>query len=119
MKLVSGNSNRDLAENIAEQLKTPLANCTVKRFSDKEIFIEMNENCRGEDVFVIQSTSFPANDNLMELLILIDTLKRASAKRITAVIPYFGYARQDRKPGPRTPITCSKTCSEFDSKIWC
>jgi len=105
MKLVSGNSNRDLAENIAEQLKTPLANCTVKRFSDKEIFIEMNENCRGEDVFVIQSTSFPANDNLMELLILIDTLKRASAKRITAVIPYFGYARQDRKPGPRTPIT--------------
>ena len=105
MKLVSGNSNRDLAENIAEQLKMPLANCTVKRFSDKEIFIEMNENCRGEDVFVIQSTSFPANDNLMELLILIDTLKRASAKRITAVIPYFGYARQDRKPGPRTPIT--------------
>ena len=105
MKLVSGNSNRHLAENIAKQLKTPLANCTVKRFSDKEIFIEMNENCRGEDVFVIQSTSFPANDNLMELLILIDTLKRASAKRITAVIPYFGYARQDRKPGPRTPIT--------------
>ena len=105
MKLVSGNSNRHLAENIAKQLKTPLANCAVKRFSDKEIFIEMNENCRGEDVFVIQSTSFPANDNLMELLILIDTLKRASAKRITAVIPYFGYARQDRKPGPRTPIT--------------
>ena len=105
MKLVSGNSNRHLAENIARKLKTPLANCTVKRFSDKEIFIEMNENCRGEDVFVIQSTSFPANDNLMELLILIDTLKRASAKRITAVIPYFGYARQDRKPGPRTPIT--------------
>ena len=105
MKLVSGNSNRHLAENIAKQLKTPLATCTVKRFSDKEIFIEMNENCRGEDVFVIQSTSFPANDNLMELLILIDTLKRASAKRITAVIPYFGYARQDRKPGPRTPIT--------------
>ena len=105
MKLVSGNSNRGLAENIAVQLKMSLANCTVKRFSDKEIFIEMNENCRGEDVFVIQSTSFPANDNLMELLILIDTLKRASAKRITAVIPYFGYARQDRKPGPRTPIT--------------
>ena len=105
MKLVSGNSNRHLADNIARKLKTPLANCTVKRFSDKEIFIEMNENCRGEDVFVIQSTSFPANDNLMELLILIDTLKRASAKRITAVIPYFGYARQDRKPGPRTPIT--------------
>ena len=105
MKLVSGNSNRLLAENIAKYLETPLADCTVKKFSDKEIFIEMNENCRGEDVFIIQSTSFPANDNLMELLILIDTLKRASAKRITAVIPYYGYARQDRKPGPRTPIT--------------
>jgi len=105
MKLVSGNSNRDLAENIGKYLNTPLANCTVKKFSDKEIFVEMNENCRGEDVFIIQSTSFPANDNLMELLILIDTLKRASAKRITAVIPYYGYARQDRKPGPRTPIT--------------
>ena len=105
MKLVSGNSNRLLAENIAKYLKTPLADCTVKKFSDKEIFIEMNENCRGEDVFIIQSTSFPANDNLMELLILIDTLKRASAKRITAVIPYYGYARQDRKPGPRPPIT--------------
>ena len=105
MKLVSGNSNRLLAENIAKYLKTPLADCTVKKFSDKEIFIEMNENCRGEDVFIIQSTSFPANDNLMELLILIDTLKRASAKRITAVIPYYGYARQDRKPGPSTPIT--------------
>ena len=96
MKLVSGNSNRNLAENIGKYLNTPLADCTVKKFSDKEIFIEMNENCRGEDVFIIQSTSFPANDNLMELLILIDTLKRASAKRITAVIPYFGYARQDR-----------------------
>ena len=105
MKLVSGNSNRLLAENIAKYLETPLADCTVKKFSDKEIFIEMNENCRGEDVFIIQSTSFPANDNLMELLILIDTLKRASAKRITAVIPYYGYARQDRKPGPSTPIT--------------
>ena len=105
MKLVSGNSNRNLAENIGNYLNTPLADCTVKKFSDKEIFIEMNENCRGEDVFIIQSTSFPANDNLMELLILIDTLKRASAKRITAVVPYFGYARQDRKPGPRTPIT--------------
>jgi ribose-phosphate pyrophosphokinase len=105
MKLVSGNSNRNLAENIGKYLNTPLADCTVKKFSDKEIFIEMNENCRGEDVFIIQSTSFPANDNLMELLILIDTLKRASAKRITAVVPYFGYARQDRKPGPRTPIT--------------
>ena len=105
MKLVSGNSNINLAENIGKYLDMPLADCTVKKFSDKEIFVEMNENCRGEDVFIIQSTSFPANDNLMELLILIDTLKRASAKRITAVIPYFGYARQDRKPGPRTPIT--------------
>ena len=105
MKLVSGNSNINLAENIGKYLNTSLADCTVKKFSDKEIFVEMNENCRGEDVFIIQSTSFPANDNLMELLILIDTLKRASAKRITAVIPYFGYARQDRKPGPRTPIT--------------
>ena len=105
MKLVSGNSNINLAENIGKYLDMPLADCTVKKFSDKEIFVEMNENCRGEDVFIIQSTSFPANDNLMELLILIDTLKRASAKRITAVIPYFGYARQDRKTGPRTPIT--------------
>jgi len=105
MKLVSGNSNRELSENIGKYLNTPIANCDVKKFADKEIFIEMNENCRGEDVFIIQSTSFPANDNFMELLILIDTLKRASSKRITAVLPYYGYARQDRKPGPRTPIT--------------
>ena len=95
MKLVSGNSNRDLAENIGKYLNTPLADCTVKKFSDKEIFVEMNENCRGEDVFIIQSTSFPANDNLMELLILIDTLKRASAKRITACLLYTSDAADD------------------------
>jgi ribose-phosphate pyrophosphokinase len=105
MKLVAGNSNRPLAEAIAAYLETPLARCIVRRFADMEIFVEVEENVRGEDVFVIQSTSAPANDHLMELLILIDALKRASARRITAVIPYFGYARQDRKPGPRTPIS--------------
>ncbi len=98
MKLVAGNSNRPLAEAIAAYLKTPLAKCVVRRFADMEIFVEVQENMRGEDVFVIQSTSTPANDNLMELLILMDALRRASARRITAVIPYFGYARQDRKP---------------------
>ena len=105
MKLVAGNSNRPLAEAIATYLYTPLARCVVRRFADKEIFFEVQENVRGEDVFIIQSTSAPANDHLMELLILCDALKRASARRITAVIPYFGYARQDRKPGPRTPIS--------------
>ena len=105
MKLVAGNSNRPLAEAIANYLETPLARCVVRRFADKEIFVEVQENVRGEDVFIIQSTSAPANDHLMELLILCDALKRASARRITAVIPYFGYARQDRKPGPRTPIS--------------
>ena len=105
MKLVAGNSNRPLAEAIASYLKTPLAKCIVRRFADMEIFVEVQENVRGEDVFVIQSTSAPANDHLMELLIIIDALKRASARRITAVVPYFGYARQDRKPGPRTPIS--------------
>ncbi|MGD8356355.1 MAG: ribose-phosphate pyrophosphokinase, partial [Methyloceanibacter sp.] len=105
MKLVAGNSNRPLAEAIATYLDTPLARCVVRRFADKEIFVEVQENVRGEDVFIIQSTSAPANDHLMELLILCDALKRASARRITAVIPYFGYARQDRKPGPRTPIS--------------
>ncbi|HZP08194.1 ribose-phosphate pyrophosphokinase [Methyloceanibacter sp.] len=105
MKLVAGNSNRPLAEAIATYLNTPLAKCVVRRFADMEIFVEVQENVRGEDVFVIQSTSFPANDHLMELLIIIDALKRASAKRVTAVVPYFGYARQDRKPGPRTPIS--------------
>jgi len=105
MKLVAGNSNRPLAHAIAAYLKTPLTQCLVRRFADMEIFVEVQENVRGEDIFVIQSTSYPANDNLMELLILIDALRRASARRITAVIPYFGYARQDRKPGPRSPIS--------------
>jgi ribose-phosphate pyrophosphokinase len=105
MKLVAGNSNRALAEAISRYLEIPLARCTVRRFADQEIFVEVMENVRGEDVFVIQSTSYPANDHLMELLIIIDALRRASARRITAVIPYFGYARQDRKPGPRTPIS--------------
>jgi ribose-phosphate pyrophosphokinase len=105
MKLVSGNSNRPLAEAIASYLKVPLARASVRRFADMEIFVEIQENVRGEDVFVIQSTSFPANDHLMELLIMIDALRRASARRITAVIPYFGYARQDRKTAARTPIS--------------
>ncbi|MEP0645119.1 ribose-phosphate pyrophosphokinase, partial [Parasphingorhabdus sp.] len=105
MKLMSGNSNLPLATDIAQYLNIPLTDASVKRFADDEIFIEIHENVRGEDVFVVQSTSHPANDNLMELLISIDALRRASAKRITAVIPYFGYARQDRKPGPRTPIS--------------
>jgi ribose-phosphate pyrophosphokinase len=105
MKLVAGNSNRPLAEEIAAALKVALTKGVVKRFADMEVFVEVQENVRGEDVFVLQSTSFPANDNLMELLILVDALKRASARRITAVMPYFGYARQDRKPGPRTPIS--------------
>ncbi len=105
MKVVAGNSNRPLAEAIAAYIKVPLTKGQVKRFADMEIFVEIQENVRGQDVFIVQSTSFPANDNLMELLILIDALKRSSAKRITAVVPYFGYARQDRKPGPRTPIS--------------
>ncbi|MGV2980565.1 ribose-phosphate pyrophosphokinase [Camelimonas sp. ID_303_24] len=105
IKLVSGNSNRQLAEAIASYLETPLAVCQVKRFADMEVFVEIQENVRGEDVFVIQSTSYPANDHLMELLIIIDALRRSSARRVTAVLPYFGYARQDRKPGPRTPIS--------------
>ena len=105
MKLVAGNSNRALAEAIAAYLATPLTKAVVRRFADMEIFVEIQENVRGQDVFVVQSTSFPTNDHLMELLIIIDALRRASAKRITAVLPYFGYARQDRKPGPRTPIS--------------
>jgi ribose-phosphate pyrophosphokinase len=105
MKLLAGNSNRPLAEAIAAFLKMPLTDATVQRFADMEVFVEIHENVRGEDVFLIQSTSYPANDNLMELLVCIDALKRASARRITAVVPYFGYARQDRKPGPRTPIS--------------
>lgn len=105
MKLVSGNSNRPLAEAIAAYLNIPLTKCMVRRFADMEVFVEIEENVRGEDVFVVQPTSFPANDHLMELLIIIDALKRASADRVTAVLPYYGYARQDRKPGPRTPIS--------------
>ena len=105
MKLVTGNSNRALAQSIASYLELPLTDCTVKRFADKEIYVEIHENVRGEDVFVLQSTSFPANDNLMELLILTDALRRSSARRITAVLPYFGYARQDRRAAGRTPIS--------------
>jgi ribose-phosphate pyrophosphokinase len=105
IKILAGNSNRPLAEAIAGCLNLPLTRAVVRRFADMEIFVEIQENVRGEDVYIIQSTSFPANDNLMELLIIIDALKRSSAKRITAVIPYYGYARQDRRPGPRTPIS--------------
>ena len=105
MKILAGNSNRPLAEAIAAYLGEPLTGCHVRRFADLEIFVEILENVRGRDAFIIQSTSYPANDNLMELLIMIDALRRASAQRITAVIPYFGYARQDRKPGPRSPIS--------------
>lgn len=105
MKLFAGNSNRVLAESICNYLNIPLGNAIVRRFADQEIFVEIKENVRGEDVFIIQSTSYPANDHLMELLIMIDAARRASARRITAVLPYFGYARQDRKAGPRTPIS--------------
>jgi ribose-phosphate pyrophosphokinase len=105
MKIMSGNGNLPLARAIAGYLELPLTNASVRRFADEEIFVEIHENVRGEDVFVVQSTSYPTNDNLMELLICIDALRRASAKRITAVVPYYGYARQDRKPGPRTPIS--------------
>ena len=105
MKIVCGNSNIPFGESVSAVLKTPLTKSTIKRFADKEISIEINENIRGADVFVIQSTSYPANDNLMELLLILDALRRSSAKRVTAVIPYFGYARQDRKSGPRTPIS--------------
>jgi ribose-phosphate pyrophosphokinase len=105
MKLVTGNSNRALAQAVASYLELPLTDCTVKRFADKEVYVEVHENVRGEDAFILQSTSYPANDNLMELLILIDALRRSSARRITAVLPYFGYARQDRKSAPRTPIS--------------
>ena len=105
MKIMAGNSNLPLAREIAAYLDLPLTDASVRRFADEEIFVEIHENVRGEDVFLVQSTSYPANDNLMELLICIDALNRASAKRITAVVPYFGYARQDRKPGPRTPIS--------------
>ncbi|MEE2694903.1 MAG: ribose-phosphate pyrophosphokinase [Pseudomonadota bacterium] len=105
MKIVSGNSNVPLAKEISKYLGVPLLKATIKKFPDKEIFVEIQENVRGEDVFVIQSTSYPANDHLMELLVIIDALKRGSAKRIAAIMPYYGYARQDRKSGPRTPIS--------------
>ncbi len=105
MKILAGNSNRALTAEIAAYIGVPLTKCQVRRFADMEIFVEIQENVRGQDTFIIQSTSFPANDHLMEVLIMTDALRRASARRITAVIPYFGYARQDRKPGPRTPIS--------------
>src|ERR1700694_5436626 len=104
MKILTGNSNRPLSEAISAKLALPLVKAHIRRFADMEVFVEILENVRGEDVFIIQSTSFPANDNLMELLITLDALRRASARRVTAVIPYFGYARQDRKSGPRPPI---------------
>ncbi len=105
MKLIAGNSNRPLSEAIAAYLNVPLTRAAIRRFSDMECFVEIEENVRGEDAFVLQSTSYPANDNLMELLVTLDALRRSSARRITAVIPYFGYARQDRKSTPRTPIS--------------
>ncbi|CCQ72276.1 ribose-phosphate pyrophosphokinase [Magnetospira sp. QH-2] len=105
MRILSCNSNRPLAEAVSAYLSLPLTKASVRRFSDMEVFVEVEENVRGADVFVIQSTSFPANDNLMELLVTLDALRRGSARRITAVMPYFGYARQDRKSGPRTPIS--------------
>ncbi len=105
MKIVACNSNRPLAEAVAAGLNLPLAKASIRRFADMEVFVEIHENVRGEDVFIVQSTSYPTNDNLMELLITCDALRRGSARRITPVIPYFGYARQDRKSGPRTPIS--------------
>ena len=105
MKILAGNSNAPLALAIAAHVGEPLTRCSVRRFADLEIFVEILENVRGRDAFIVQSTSYPTNDNLMELLIMIDALRRASAQRITAVIPYFGYARQDRKMGPRSPIS--------------
>ena len=105
MHIISGNSNPILAREISKELKIEIIDVSVTRFSDQEVFVEINENIRGKNIFVIQSTSMPANDNVMELLITIDALKRASANTVTAVIPYFGYARQDRKVGPRTPIS--------------
>ena len=115
MKIMTGNSNRPLAEAISAFLNLPLTKASVRRFSDMEIFVEINENVRGEDVFMIQSTSYPANDNLMELLVALDALKRGSARRITAVIPYYGYARQDRKSGPRTPISAKLVANVITS----
>ncbi len=105
MRIIAGTSNVPLTENVAKYLGEKVTDASIRRFADEEVYVEIKENIRGEDVFVIESLSFPANDNLMELLVIIDALKRASAKRITAVVPYYGYARQDRKPGPRTPIS--------------
>lgn len=105
MKILAGNSNKPLAEAISAYLNVPLTKASIRRFSDMEIFVEILENVRGEDVFVVQSTNYPTNDNLMELLVMMDALRRGSARRVTAVIPYYGYARQDRKTGPRTPIS--------------
>lgn len=115
MKIVSGNSNRPLAEAVAGFCGLPLVRASIRRFSDQEVFVEIRENVRGEDMFLVQSTSYPANDNLMELLVTIDALRRASARRITAVVPYFGYARQDRKPGPRTPISAKLVANLIDT----
>ena len=105
MRIIAGNSNLPLARGIATYLGTSLVDATITRFADNEVFVEIHENMRGQDVFIIQSTSYPANDNIMELLVMMDALKRDSGKRITAVIPYYGYAHQDRKPAPRTPIS--------------
>ena len=105
MKILDGNSNFDVSRAISEYLDIPLTQANIRRFADQEVWVEIDENVRGEDVFVVQSTSFPTNDHLMELLVCIDALSRASVARVTAVLPYFGYARQDRKPGPRTPIS--------------
>ncbi|MGE0753709.1 MAG: ribose-phosphate pyrophosphokinase [Alphaproteobacteria bacterium] len=105
MKILTCNSNPALAKDMADYLGVPVTNASVKRFADQEVFVEVHENVRGQDVFVVQSTSYPANDHIMELLVCLDALRRASARRITAVIPYFGYARQDRKMGSRTPIS--------------
>ncbi|MBL8671226.1 MAG: ribose-phosphate pyrophosphokinase [Alphaproteobacteria bacterium] len=105
MKVLTGNSNRPLAEAVSQVLDLPLTHASVRRFADQEVFVEIHENVRGEDAFIVQSTAYPANDNLMELLVMIDALRRGSARRITAVVPYYGYARQDRKSGPRTPIS--------------
>ena len=118
MKLLACNSNIPLAQSMADYLGVKLTNASVKRFADQEVFVEINENVRGEDVFVIQSTSYPANDHIMELLVCLDALKRASARRVTAVIPYFGYARQDRKMGSRTPITCLLYTSSVSSPMF-
>lgn len=114
MKLISGTANNPLAKGIADVLDIPLTSVEIERFRDQEIFVRINENVRGEDIFLIQPTSAPANDHLMELLIIIDALKRASAQRITAVVPYFGYARQDRKTGGRTPISAKLVANLID-----